>query len=99
LGPLKPESGNNREEHLVVKGTVPTIADTPYAEPYVRAKVTFRLIWVFAGSVLASFITFWAFSSSGDWRDIKDIIELILTPEIAILGSALGFYFGSPRRP
>jgi hypothetical protein len=98
--PAKEQANENEpEEHLVVMGTVPTLRDTPFTEPYVRAKVTFRLIWLFAGSVLASFITFWVFSCSRDWRDIKDVIELVLTPEIAILGTALGFYFGNPGRP
>jgi hypothetical protein len=90
---------NGTEEHLIVTGTVPTLHETSVTEPYVRAKVTFRLIWLFGGSVLASFITFWFFSGSKDWRDIKDVCELVLTPEIAILGTALGFYFGNPKRP
>jgi hypothetical protein len=94
-----PANQDEGEEHLVVTGNVPTLRATPFTEPYVRAKVTFRLIWLFAGSVLASFITFWACSGGRDWRDIKDVVELILTPEIAILGTALGFYFGNPRRP
>ena len=94
-----PATDEGAEEHLIVAGTVPTVVGTPFTEPYVRAKVTFGLIWLFGGSVAASFVTFWFFSGSKDWRDIKDIFELILTPEIAILGTALGFYFGHPKRP
>jgi len=94
LQPPVPAPG---DDVIVVEGTLPSVLEVKVSEPYVRARVTYALVWIFGLTILATFATFW-FAAGKDWRDIKDLVELVITPEVAILASAIGFYFGNVRR-
>lgn len=58
----------------------------------VRSITTITFVAVFGLTVLLSFL---AIFLGTNWTNTKDLIQLLLPAETALLGSALGFYFGS----
>src|SRR6266496_3196825 len=58
----------------------------------VRGTTTYISVGIFALTVLLAFIAIF-FSSS--WANAKELLQLIIPAETALIGSAVGFYFGS----
>lgn len=56
-----------------------------------------RTILALAAFVLTALTVWWAIRASqgGKWVEAKEWLQVVLPAETAILGSALGFYFGS----
>ncbi|SRR5258708_6229469 len=105
--------GNNRPSppdtnHQEVKDVnLGTLEDSPIRQdplqPYnvekqhdwVRTIITCSFVFIFAITVIAAFaIVAWAGPS---WANTKELIQLLLPAETALLGSAVGFYFGSQK--
>ena len=61
----------------------------------VRTIVTCSFILIFFLTVIASFVIIMWFSSN--WVSAKELIQLLLPAETALMGSAIGFYFGSQK--
>ena len=47
---------------------------------------------IFALTILGTFILF---AVGHEWEQLKDLLNLLLPAETALLGSAVGFYFGA----
>lgn len=61
----------------------------------VRTIITCSFIFIFGLTILASFaIVIW-FNSN--WASAKELVQLLLPAETALMGSAIGFYFGSQK--
>lgn len=74
-----------------------TLAVEPYNprkfHDMVRSVTNFSFIGIFALTIIASlYVVIWRGS---DWTNEKDLLQLLLPAETALLGSAVGFYFGS----
>ncbi len=59
------------------------------------------LLWLLIGEMIGITMIF-MFAEMGErvgqtfhWTDLKDLIGLVLTPTITLVGTALGFYFGA----
>jgi|GEM_PF-6981443 len=59
----------------------------------VRAVVAFSFVGIFLITIILAFIVIMGFSN--DWTNTKDLLQLILPAETALIGSAIGFYFGT----
>ena len=60
-----------------------------------RGRIALTLTAIFAGTVLATFLTAFFAQGDADWAKLSNILEVLLPAEMALLGSALGFYFGA----
>ena len=61
----------------------------------VRTIITCSFIAIFALTILASLaIVTWVGSA---WTNAKELMQLVLPAETALMGSAIGFYFGSQK--
>ena len=62
-----------------------------------RTKLAMWLLTLFGGTLTASFILMGAaaFNPGADKGLIKDLIPQVITPQVTLLGVALGFYFTS----
>jgi hypothetical protein len=81
VGPIKPvvEEGN--------------VYNPEKQRDIVRTYTTFGFIFLFGLTVLAAFyVVIWRGS---EWLQTKELIQLMLPAETALIGSAVGFYFGS----
>ena len=60
-----------------------------------RSKIANRLVTMFAFSLSATFVLVGLSSlvPQSDKGLLKDLIPLVVTPQVALLGVALGFYF------
>jgi hypothetical protein len=87
------------EQRIVVPGGPVEPALSKVSKPYVRARLAYFVLWIFVGSLALTFAAFFVYAiwPGKDWRDVKDLISLILTPEVAIVASILGYYFGNAR--
>ena len=68
---------------------------TLFAEAFMRALLAWSFIVIFGLTVC------WAFgnvSNETTWTNTKELLQLLLPAESALLGSAVGYYFGS-RKP
>jgi hypothetical protein len=93
-------------EDSVVTETLPGQVDEPQtpalatarqrvvAEHRVRGRLAAALTALFAVTVLAALATA-IFGSAAAYKQVVDILRDLLPAELAILGSALGFYFGA----
>ena len=78
-----------------------TLVDEPDLEPIplkqekTRGNLALALTGIFAFTVLATFVTAFFAQGDADWARISSILEVLLPAEMALLGSALGFYFGA----
>lgn len=65
-----------------------------------RTNLAMWLVKVFGCSLAASFLLvgITAFSPTGDKTFIKDFIPQIITPQLTLLGVAIGFYFGTKEK-
>jgi hypothetical protein len=68
-----------------------------------RAKIAKILVYLLCGIVFFSFLTLWlsfglsATSESNlavKLEDLKALLEIVLSPVVAVVGSVIGFYFG-----
>jgi len=64
-----------------------------------RTKLATWLLTLFGGTLIASFILMGAaaFNPGADKGLIKDLIPQVITPQVTLLGVALGFYFTSKK--
>jgi hypothetical protein len=62
----------------------------------VRGRIALLLIWILAGIIVASFLTVWG--SPDKFPTVKSLLELIIAPVVALVGSATGFYFGGKSK-
>lgn len=61
------------------------------AQELVRSSMAVLFVLIFAGTITWSF-----FLVTGHaWGNVKELLQLLLPAETALLGSAVGFYFGS----
>ena len=69
-------------------------SDHEKREDIVRGLTTLAFIVIFGGTVLLSF---WAVTVYNKlWTSgVKDLVQLMLSIETALIGTALGFYFGT----
>jgi hypothetical protein len=58
----------------------------------VRKWLAYALVGIFAFEVIASFLLLWQGTKV---EDIKEILLEVISPTVALAGSALGFYFGT----
>jgi hypothetical protein len=63
-----------------------------------RAGLAWALFLTFAGTVLAVILVV-AFGSHARSQDATELLKTLLPAETALLGSAVGFYFGTRSRP
>jgi len=64
-------------------------------QEFVRASIAFAFVG------LLFFTVVWAFRYVDDdaaWVNTKELLQVLLPAETALLGSAVGFYFGSRRQ-
>ena len=61
----------------------------------VRTIITCSFIIIFFPTIISSFVIVIWFNSS--WASAKELIQLLLPAETALMGSAIGFYFGSQK--
>ena len=79
----------------------PTGAYTPVEENYnpeprrdqARMWLAYILVALLCVVIMASYGSLWLMSSA-DFPNLKALLELVLAPVIALVGSATGFYFG-----
>ena len=76
--------------------------DPERARDEVRTRVTFFLLWVLTGVVAATLLSLWILWLRGaevaaQTSSLKDLAAIILNPIVALLGTAIGFYFGTQR--
>lgn len=83
VGQLLPVESDRRDWH-------------PILQELVRSSLALALTALLAVTVVWAFVN----ASDGDasWRHTKDLLQLLLPAETALLGSAVGFYFGT-RKP
>ena len=61
-------------------------------QDWVRSITTIAFVSVFGLTVILSFIMIYL---DRNWTNTKELIQTLLPAETALLGSALGFYFGA----
>jgi hypothetical protein len=98
--PGKPQEPN-APESLEVGPQQQVVREAPYNQAKyhddVRKVTTYALLGLIGATVLASFyVLVWQHSV---WPDAKDWLQALLPAETALLGSAIGFYFGSKHGP
>jgi hypothetical protein len=57
-----------------------------------RAWIALSLVGIFGFEVVGAFVALWFCTRL---QELKDVITLILGPTVAVIGSVLGFYFGT----
>jgi len=62
-----------------------------------RARLAGGLTLVFAVLVLGAGAAVW--TGGVDVKDVKDVLQILLSPVVALTGSAIGFYFGGEHPP
>jgi hypothetical protein len=72
----------------------PELRELPPQEATVRASLAYYFTWLFVATVVAGFVS----SITGyGWASTKEFLQLILPAETALLGSAVGFCFGTRK--
>ena len=62
----------------------------------VRSQLTFCLVGLLALVIVGAFVLVMTKKQTGlEFTDIRMIIELLTTPIVALVGAAVGFYFGT----
>lgn len=72
----------------------------PQTEPYnhlkqqeqVRGRIAEGLTAMLALIILLAFLTLWVFSSA--FADLEKLMTIVFGPVIALVGTAIGYYFG-----
>lgn len=88
------------EEHSI---TVTDIGQPSLTEEYaakrawwqeiVRAQLAVLFTLIFIGTVVFACLRV----SGSDWANTKELLQILLPAEMALIGSATGFYYGSRR--
>ena len=71
--------------------------DPEPARERLRGRIAVILILLFVAEIACFAAFFWLDHGSSDasrFSDLKDFMGLILTPTVALVGAATGFYFG-----
>lgn len=66
--------------------------DPEPAREKLRGYIAGGLVLLLAGIVAAAWLALW--SDVATEPEIKDLLGVVMTPVVALVGSALGFYFG-----
>ena len=67
---------------------------SPLAEEFMRALLAWVFVLIFALTVVWAFINV---EQKMTWEHTKELLTLLLPAETALLGSAVGYYFGSRK--
>jgi hypothetical protein len=62
-----------------------------------RGALAIGLVAMLGGTILLGYIALW-----WDWAsasEVKDFLSVVMSPLVALAGSAVGFYFGGRSRP
>lgn len=86
-----------------VSTSISTLAAPPKTEPSkideaqekTRGWIALALVGILLLIVVASFLSLWL--TSLKVADVKGLLEVILAPVVALVGSATGFYFGGKK--
>ncbi len=94
-------------DEVVEEPTLSVEGDVDESEPRLRrerahektrAGLAWALFLTFAGTVLAVILVV-AFGGHARSQDATELLKTLLPAETALLGSAVGFYFGTRSRP
>lgn len=81
----------------VVVGSISTgkalKTDIRARQDLIRSIIALTFVAIFALTVILAFIVVILFD--GDWANAKDLLQLLFPAETALIGSAVGFYFGA----
>lgn len=65
------------------------------ADELVRSGLAWAFAVIFAGTTAAA--TYLIFAFPQQWSTMKELLQIVLPAETGVLGSAVGFYFGSKK--
>jgi len=65
------------------------------SQEYTRSIIALILVLLFCGEVTVAFL---ALFRKIEVANIKDVFELVIGPTVALVGSVIGFYFGTKSR-
>jgi hypothetical protein len=74
------------------EGAGPEPTTVAGSREWVRRFLAVSLVVIFGIEVLGAMLSVWF--STQHLQELKDILTLILSPTVALAGSATGFYFG-----
>ncbi len=78
----------------VVVSKTARLTEIPAQEAAVRATLAYIFSVIFGATVALGFIS----SMTGyGWANTRELLQLLLPAETALLGSAVGFYFGTRK--
>jgi hypothetical protein len=63
-------------------------------EEFMRAALAGAFVIIFFLTIIAAVIA----TCGGKWHNMKELLEILLPAETALLGSAVGYYFGTMQR-
>lgn len=77
----------------------------PLTEPFnqlefrerARRRIAVFLLWILSGVIAAAFVSVLLHNGCGE--QLMKLMTLIFTPIVALVGSAVGFYFGTQSSP
>lgn len=101
--PLALPSQRSAPDLIDLPGVVDTL-EPPRTNPVnITAEQTVQLLLAIAFTVIlaatATFACFAAvFASATGWANVKSLLELLLPVETSLLGTAVGFYFGTKKQ-
>lgn len=94
------DDGGDRPENrqpVRVTSVVPA-ESTPTSERITRERVRWVLASILAGMLFLTVAAAFAGAEWGhQWANVREWLQAVLPAETAILGSAIGFYFGTQR--
>jgi hypothetical protein len=92
-------NSNNEEDDIKPLDSYVTTKPISIQRESTRSQISLWLLIVFSCSVFASYVmvAMAAFLPNIDRSIITDSLPLLLTPQITLLGVALGFYFGEKK--
>ncbi len=63
----------------------------------IRGRLAIYLLLLLVGVILISFIGLWVLNKEG-FENLKALLELLLAPIVALVGTVTGFYFGEKTK-
>lgn len=69
----------------------------PERREWIRGLIAIILVAIFGLEVLGAMLVLWLCSTQ--LQQLKELLPLILSPTVAVVGSVLGFYFGGKEEP
>jgi hypothetical protein len=92
------EAGDAGDPEPVRVTSVVPAESTPTNERITRETVRWVLASILAGTFLLTVAAAFAGAQWGhQWANVREWLQAVLPAETAILGSAIGFYFGTQR--